>query len=48
MPQNNCLPEILAHLRTADGLIVQLCNHPVGVLEVPEMENVIIGFSLPE
>jgi len=48
MPQNNCLPEILAHLRTADGLIVQLCNDPVGVLEVPEMENVIIGFSLPE
>jgi AraC family transcriptional regulator len=46
MPQNNCLPEILAHLRTADGLIVQLRNDPVGVLEVPEMENVIIAIHL--
>lgn len=46
MPQNNGLPEILAHLRTADGLIVQLRNDPVGVLEVPEMENVIIAIHL--
>jgi AraC family transcriptional regulator len=46
MPQNNCLPEILAHLRTADGLIVQLRNDPVGVLGVPEMENVIIAIHL--
>jgi AraC family transcriptional regulator len=46
MPQNNSLPEILAHLRTADGLIVQLRNDPVGVLEVPEMENVIIAIHL--
>lgn len=46
MAQNNGLPEILAHLRTADGLIVQLRNDPVGVLEVPEMENVIIAIHL--
>src|SRR5579864_4287455 len=46
MPENNGLPEILAHLRTADGLIVQLRNDPVGVLEVPEMENVIIAIHL--
>jgi len=46
MPQNNCLPEILAHVRTADGLIVQLRSDPVGVLEVPEMENVIIAIHL--
>jgi AraC family transcriptional regulator len=46
MPENNGLPEILAHLRTADGLIVQLRNDPVGVLEVPEMENVLIAIHL--
>lgn len=46
MPQNNCLPEILAHLRTADGLIVKLRNDPVGVLELPEMENMIIAIHL--
>jgi AraC family transcriptional regulator len=46
MPENNGLPEILAHLRTADGLIVQLRNDPVGVLEVPEMVNVIIAIHL--
>jgi AraC family transcriptional regulator len=46
MPENNGLPEILAHLRTGDGLIVQLRNDPVGVLEVPEMENVIIAIHL--
>jgi AraC family transcriptional regulator len=46
MPRNTCVPEILAHMRTADGLVVQLRSDPVGVLEVPEMENVIVAIHL--
>ena len=46
MPRSNCLPEILAHMSTADGLIVQLRSDPVGVLEVPEMENAIVAIHM--
>jgi AraC family transcriptional regulator len=39
-------PEILAHLKTADGLAIQLRRDPVGILEVPALENVIVGIHL--
>jgi AraC family transcriptional regulator len=39
-------PEILAHLKTAEGLAIQLRRDPIGVLEVPGLENVIVGIHL--
>jgi len=32
-------PEILAHVRTTDGLAFQLRRDPAGVLEVPPLQN---------
>jgi AraC family transcriptional regulator len=37
------VPEILAQVRTADGVAFQLRRDFVGVLEVPELENVLIS-----
>jgi AraC family transcriptional regulator len=42
MPQER-LPEILAQVRTADGVAFQLRRDFMGVLEVPEFENVLIS-----
>jgi len=39
-------PEILAYLKTAEGLAIQLRRDPVGVLEVPALDNVIVGIHL--
>jgi AraC family transcriptional regulator len=39
-------PEILAYLKTSEGLTIQLRRDPVGVLEVPALENVIVGIHL--
>jgi hypothetical protein len=36
-------PEILAQVRTVDGVAFQLRRDFVGVLEVPELENVLIS-----
>jgi AraC family transcriptional regulator len=46
MPTKIDLPEVLAHVKCADGLSVQLRRDPAGVLEIPEMENVIIAIHL--
>jgi AraC family transcriptional regulator len=40
------LPQILAHVRTADGVAFQLRTDPMGVLEVPELENVLVSIHL--
>lgn len=37
------VPEILAQVRTADGVAFQLRRDFMGVLEVPELENVLIS-----
>src|ERR1700750_799748 len=42
MPEER-LPEVLAHVRTADGVAFQLRRDFMGVLEVPELENVLIS-----
>jgi AraC family transcriptional regulator len=39
-------PEILAHFKTAEGLAVQLRRDTAGALEVPALENLIIGIHL--
>lgn len=46
MPQQTRLPEILAHARTADGIAFQLRKDPMGVLEVPGLEKVLISVHL--
>jgi AraC family transcriptional regulator len=46
MPQQSRLPEVLAHAKTADGIAFQLRKDPRGVLEVPELENVLISIHL--
>ncbi|MES2393642.1 MAG: AraC family transcriptional regulator [Acidobacteriota bacterium] len=38
--------QIIAQARTADGIAFQLRKDPPGVLEVPELENVIISIHL--
>jgi AraC family transcriptional regulator len=38
--------EILTHLRTAEGLGIQLRREPVGVLEIPALEHVIVAIHL--
>ena len=45
MPQEK-LPVILAHAKTCDGIAFQLRKDPRGVLEVPELENVLISIHL--
>jgi AraC family transcriptional regulator len=44
--QRDRLPQILAHARTADGVAFQLRKDPKGVLDVPELENVLISIHL--
>jgi AraC family transcriptional regulator len=46
MSEKENSPEVLAHVRTADGLAIQLRRDPIGVLEVPQLENVIVGIHL--
>lgn len=36
-------PQILASARTAQGVAFQLRKDPMGVLEVPELENVLVS-----
>jgi AraC family transcriptional regulator len=40
------LSEVLAHVRTAEGVAFQLRKDPPGVLEVPELESVLISIHL--
>lgn len=44
--QQKSAPEVLAHVRTAEGLAFQLRRDPIGVLEVPKLKNVIVGIHL--
>jgi len=46
MPPKNELPQILAQGRTTDGVAFQLRKDPPGVLDVPELENVLISIHL--
>jgi AraC family transcriptional regulator len=43
MPQVSSLPQILASARTAQGVAFQLRKDPRGILEVPELENVLVS-----
>ena len=40
------LPRIFAYGQTADGLALQLRSDPVGVLEVPELQNVLLAIHV--
>jgi AraC family transcriptional regulator len=40
------MPQVLAHARMADGMAFQLRKDPPGVLDVPELENVLISIHL--
>src|SRR5579859_2618798 len=42
MPQKNGSPQILAHARTAQGVEFQLRRDPMGILDVPGLEDVLI------
>jgi AraC family transcriptional regulator len=46
MPQESGLPQILAHARTAQGVAFQLRRDPMGVLDVPGLENVLISIHV--
>jgi AraC family transcriptional regulator len=46
MPQESRLPEVLEHARTADGAAFELRKDPRGVLEVPGLENVLVGIHV--
>jgi AraC family transcriptional regulator len=46
VPQKNEMPRILAQGRTADGVAFQMRTDPRGVLDVPELENVLISIHL--
>ncbi len=46
MSRTEKLPQILSHVKTADGVAFQLRTDPMGVLEVPELENVLISIHL--
>jgi AraC family transcriptional regulator len=39
-------PEILAHVRTTDGLAFQLRRDPAGVLEVPPLQNLLLSVHM--
>ncbi len=43
MPPENGLPQILAHARTADGVVFQLRKDPMGVLDAPALQSVLVG-----
>jgi AraC family transcriptional regulator len=40
------MSEILAHVRASDGLAFQLRRDPMGVAEVPSLENVLLSGHL--
>jgi AraC family transcriptional regulator len=40
------LPQVLAYGRTTDGLALQLRSDPAGVLEVPELQQVLISIHI--
>jgi AraC family transcriptional regulator len=46
MPQESGLPQILAHARTTQGVAFQLRRDPMGVLNVPGLENVLISIHV--
>ncbi|MCU1319207.1 MAG: AraC family transcriptional regulator [Edaphobacter sp.] len=46
MPQKSSSPEILAQARTAQGVAFQLRKDPMGVLDVPGLENVLISIHV--
>lgn len=46
MPQESELPEALEHARTAEGVAFELRKDPMGVLELPGLENVLIGIHV--
>jgi AraC family transcriptional regulator len=46
MQQKSSLPEILAHARTAQGVAFQLRKDPMGVLDVPGLEDVLISIHV--
>jgi AraC family transcriptional regulator len=43
MPQETSLPKVFAQARTTEGVVFALRRDPMGVLEVPGLENVLIG-----
>ncbi|HMH11535.1 MAG TPA: AraC family transcriptional regulator [Edaphobacter sp.] len=40
------LPQVLAYGRTSDGLALQLRSDPAGVLEVPELQQVLVSIHV--
>lgn len=46
MSASDALPEIILQARTAQGIVVQLRRDPMGVLEVPALDPVIVGIHL--
>lgn len=46
MPQEARLPEIVASARTSDGVAFQVRKDPMGVLEVPEQQDVLVAIHL--
>src|SRR5260370_41139011 len=40
------LPQIVAYGETADGVALQLRSDPAGVLEVPELQNVLVAIHV--
>jgi AraC family transcriptional regulator len=43
---SNVLPQILAYGETADGVALQLRSDPAGVLDVPELQNVLVAIHV--
>ena len=43
MLQESKLPEILEQTRTTEGVSLEFCKEPKGILEVPGQENVVVG-----
>ncbi|MCU1237586.1 MAG: Transcriptional regulator, AraC family [Candidatus Solibacter sp.] len=46
MPLNRKSSEVLAHVSTPDGVAIQVRHDAIGVLEAPELENVLISVHL--
>jgi AraC family transcriptional regulator len=48
LPQNPAkeLPQVLAYGKTAQGMALQLRSDPVGVLEVPELQSVLVSIHV--
>jgi AraC family transcriptional regulator len=45
-PAKTGLPRIFAYGETADGLVMQLRSDPVGVLEVPELQRIVVAIHV--